>query len=264
MPAPELTPAGGTTSGPLTGRVALVTGAGVGIGRAIALALGAAGAFVGVHYNASGREADETLTELRERGGGGMLLQADLTVEEQARSVVEQLASQAGRLDVLVNNAGSPVRRARIEECPTELWRQVLDVNVTSAFFVTRQAIPHLRRGGHGSIVNNLTLSVQTGGAGGAGPYAAAKGALQVLTRTLARELAPVVRANAVMPGVIETRHHEVFSTPGRMAEYRRETPLGRNGTAEEVAQVVLFLAGDASRFVTGALIDINGGRFLR
>ena len=109
----------------------------------------------------------------------------------------------------------------------------------------------------------SLPISVP-GGANGAGPYAAAKGALQVLTRTLARELAPQVRVNAVMPGVIETRHHEVFSTPDRMEEYRRQTPLGRNGRAEEVAEAVLFLASDASAFLTGALLDVNGGRFLR
>src|SRR5262249_61190163 len=107
------------------------------------------------------------------------------------------------------------------------------------------------------------SLSVQRGGAGGAGPYAAAKGALQVLTRTLSRELAPQVRVNAVMPGVIETRHHEVFSSPPKMDDYRRQTPLGRNGTADEVAQAVLFLAGDASGFLTGALLDVNGGRVL-
>jgi 3-oxoacyl-[acyl-carrier protein] reductase len=248
----------------LSGRVALVTGAAVGIGRAIALVLGGAGAFVGIHYHTSEREAEGTLIALRECGASGMLLKADLTVEEQAKATVDRLAAEAGRLDILVNNAGSPLRRARIEDCPTDLWRQVFDVNVTAAFFVTRQAIPHLRRSGHGSIVNNLTLSVQTGGAGGAGPYAAAKGALQVLTRTLARELAPEVRANAIMPGVIETRHHEVFSTPERMEQYRRETPLGRNGAADEVAAAVLFLASDAARFVTGALIDVNGGRFLR
>src|SRR6185437_11658756 len=121
--------------------------------------------------------------------------------------------------------------------------------------FVTRRAIPYLRRSGHGSIINNLSLSVQTGGAGEAGPYAAAKGALQVMTRTLARELAPAVRVNAVMPGVIETRHHEVFSSPERMADYRKQTPLERNGTAEEVAEAVLFLASDAASFLNGALL---------
>jgi 3-oxoacyl-[acyl-carrier protein] reductase len=254
-----------TTPSPfhLAGRVALVTGAGVGIGRAVAWALAEAGAFVGVHYHASHREAEETLAGVRRRGGDGILLPADLTVEEQAAGLVDRLFAHAGRLDVLVNNAGSPVAMARIEDCPTELWRRVFDLNVTAAFWVARRAIPHLRAGGHGSIVNNLTLSIQTGSAG-AGPYAAAKGALQVLTRTLARELAPAVRVNAVMPGVIETRHHEVFSTPEKMEDYRRQTPLGRNGDAEEVARAVLFLASDAASFVTGATLDVNGGRFLR
>lgn len=252
------------TSPDLSGRVALVTGAGVGIGRAIALALGGAGAFVGLHYHTSAEGAAATLAELQALSTDGCLLPADLTREEQAREIVERLTGQCGRLDILVNNAGSPVQMTRIEDCPTELWRQVLDVNLTSAFLVTRASIPHLKASGWGCIINNLSLAVQTGGAGGAGPYAAAKGALQVLTRTLARELAPQVRVNAIMPGVIETRHHETFSTPERMAEYRGQTPLGRNGRAEEVAQAVLFLASDAASFVNGALIDVNGGRFLR
>ena len=232
---------------PLAGRVALVTGAAVGI-----------------HYHTSAAQAEETLRLVRERGVEGFLLPADLTVEEQARGTVDELVRRAGRIDVLVNNAGSPLTLARIEDCPTDLWHRAFDVNVTSAFFVTRQAIPHLRASGRGSIINNLTLSVQTGGSSGTGPYAASKGALQVLTRTLARELAPQVRANAIMPGVIETRHHEVFSTADKMEEYRRQTPLGRNGSADEVAQAVVFLASDASSFLTGALIDVNGGRFLR
>ena len=248
----------------LKGRVALITGAGVGIGRAAALALAEAGAKIGVHFNSSEREAQATLDELTAAGGEGMLLKADLSDEQQAVSTVDRLVERFGRLDVVVNNAGSPLERSSIEKCPTDLWRRALDVNVTSAFFVTRQAIPHLRAGGHGSIINNLSLSVQTGGAGGAGPYAAAKGALQVMTRTLARELAPEVRVNAIMPGVIETRHHEVFSTAERMQQYREQTPLARNGTAEEVAAAILFLASDASSFMSGALLDINGGRFLR
>jgi 3-oxoacyl-[acyl-carrier protein] reductase len=248
----------------LSGRVALVTGAAAGIGRAVALTLARAGAAVGIHYHTSRQEAEETLALIHQERAQGFLLPADLSEEEQARAVVDDLVNHAGRLDVVVNNAGSPVALTRLEDCSSELWRRAFDVNVHSAFYVTRQAIPYLRVAGRGSIVNNLTLSVQTGGAAGTGPYAAAKGALQVMTRTLARELAPAVRVNAIMPGVIETRHHEVFSTPERMENYRRQTPLGRNGSPEEVAQAVLFLASDASSFLTGALLDVNGGRFLR
>jgi 3-oxoacyl-[acyl-carrier protein] reductase len=248
----------------LTGRVALVTGAAVGIGRAAAVALAGAGAKVGIHYHTSETEAIETLAELQRHGGEGILLPADLRSEREAQHTVERLVAEFGRLDVLFNNAGSPLQRSSIEECSLDLWQQALEVNVTSAFLVTRPAIRHLRDSGHGSIINNLSLSVQTGGSGGAGPYAAAKGALQVLTRTLSRELAPHVRANAIMPGVVETRHHERFTTAEKMEDYRRQTPLGRNSQADEVAQAVLFLASDASSFITGAVIDINGGRFLR
>lgn len=248
----------------LSDRVALVTGGAVGIGRAVVLALAQAGAAVGIHFYSSDKAAEETADLVRQEGGRAFLIQGDLTIEEQARTTVDRLVAEAGRLDILVNNSGSPLTLARLEDCPTDLWRRAFDVNVTSAFFVTRQAIPALRASGHGSIINNLTLSIQTGGSSGTGPYVASKGALQAMTRTLARELAPQVRANAIMPGVIETRHHEVFSTPAKLEGYKQQTPLARNGTADEVAQAVLFLASDASSFLTGALIDVNGGRFLR
>jgi 3-oxoacyl-[acyl-carrier protein] reductase len=248
----------------LRGRAALVTGAGVGIGQAVALALAGAGAFVGIHYHSSRQGAQDTLEQITAGGGRGALVQGDLSDEADANRAVDEIAAAAGRLDVLVNNAGALVSRSKLEDCSLELWRRSLDVNLTSAFLVTRRAIPHLRRSGKGSIINILSLSVQTGGANGAGAYAAAKGGLQVFTRTLARELAPQVRTNAVMPGVIETRHHEVATTPERMEEYRKQTPLARNGQAEEVAQAVLYLASDASSFTNGALLDINGGRFLR
>jgi len=248
----------------LTGRAALVTGGGVGIGQAAVEMLAAHGAFVGIHCNSSRDSAEATLKSIRDAGGDGIVLQANLADPARAKAIVDELVAKAGRLDILVNNAGSPVDRAKIEDCPLDLWNTVMAVNLTGAFIVTQTAIPHLRKTGNGSIVNNLSLSVQTGGANGAGPYAVAKGGLQVMTRTLARELAPEVRTNAIMPGVIETRHHEVYSTPERMAEYRKQTPLGRNGAAEEVAAAILFLASDESRFINGALIDINGGRFLR
>jgi len=248
----------------LAGRVALVTGAGVGIGRACAVGLAKAGAVIGVHYNKSIDAARETLDAVEQAGSRGYLLQGDISDEAAANRIVDELVAQAGRLDILFNNAGDPLRRSKLEDCPLELWKQAMDINVTGAFLVTRRAIPHLRTSGHGSIINNLSLSVQTGGAGGAGPYAAAKGALQVMTRTLSRELAPQVRANAIMPGVVETRHHELFSTPERLEDYRKQTPLGRNSTAEEIAGAVVFLASDASSFMTGAVLDINGGRYLR
>lgn len=248
---------------PLSGRVALVTGGGTGIGRAATLALAHAGAAVGIHYHTSERDARAVLSAVESAGGRGVLLAGDLTHEDQANAVVDQVVAKLGRLDVLFNNAGSPLRHSRIEDCPTELWRKALDVNITSAFFVTRRAIPHMRAGGSGSVINNLSLSVQTGGQG-TGPYVAAKGALQALTRSLARELAPQIRVNAIMPGVIETPHHERFSTPEKLAEYRKQTPMGRNGQADEVAQAVVFLAGDGAAFITGAILDINGGRYLR
>jgi 3-oxoacyl-[acyl-carrier protein] reductase len=248
----------------LANRVALVTGGGVGIGQATALALAEAGATVGIHYHTSDAGAHATLAAVEGAGGQGVLLPGDLTREEQAEAVVDELARAAGRLDILFNNAGSPIRMTPVADCSLELWRQVIDVNLTSAFLVTRRAIPHLRASGRGAIINNLSLSVQTGGSGGGGVYAAAKAGLQALTRTLARELAPQVRVNAIMPGVIATRHHETFSTPAKMEDYRKQTPLGRNGTAEEVAAAVVFLASDAASFMTGAILDVNGGRFTR
>src|SRR5262249_54976563 len=171
------------------GRVALVTGGGTGIGQATAVALARAGADVGIHFHSSesgARTARQEVEALRRRA---LQLQGSLTVDEEANSGGAQLLEDFVTLGIRFNNAGTPVRHAKIEQCPTELWRQVLDVNVSSAFFVTRRAISHLRAGGHGSIINNLSLSLQTGGQG-TGPYVAAKGALQGLTRALARELA--------------------------------------------------------------------------
>ena len=249
----------------LAGKTALVTGAAVGIGLAVALKLAADGAFIGLHYRSSEAEAHAALAAVRAAGSDGVLLQGDLTIEEQANATVDNLIAAAGRLDILINNAGALVARSSIEDCSLELWNQTLDVNLTSAFLVTRRAIPHLRATGSGRIVNILSLSMQSGGTNGAGAYAVGKGGLHIFTRTLARELAPAVRTNAVMPGVIETRHHELGgTTPEQLETYRNATPLRRNGQADEVADAVLYLAGEGSSFVNGALLDISGGRFMR
>ena len=248
----------------LTGKVALISGGAVGIGRACALALAKAGAFVGINYHSSKDAAKSLMEEFALQNLKGMLLPADLTDEAQANAAVDKLVAETGRLDILVNNAGGLVKRAKIEETTLDNWRKSLDINLTSAFLVTKHAIPHLRNTGSGRIVNLLSLSVQTGGANGAGAYAAPKGGLMVFTHTLAKELAPHIRTNSVMPGTVETQHHEIHSTPEMLENYRKQTPLGRNTMAEEVASSVLFLASDMSSHINGALIDISGGRFLR
>jgi len=247
----------------LEGKTALVTGGAVGIGRAVVLALAKAGALVGIHYHSSRDQAEAVLAEVRSMGGRALVLSGDLTMEADARAVVETLAA-TGRLDIVVNNGGGLVKRAKIEDTDLDDWKRSLDLNATTAFLVCKHAIPHLRATGSGRIVNILSLSVQTGGANGAGAYAAGKGALTVLTRTLAKELAPAVRANSIMPGTVETQHHEIHSTPEMLENYRRQTPLGRNTFAQEVASSALFLASDMSSHINGALIDISGGRFLR
>jgi 3-oxoacyl-[acyl-carrier protein] reductase len=248
----------------LTGKTAFISGAAVGIGRACALALGKAGAVIGLNYHSSKAAADALHRELSNHNIKTILLPADLTKEAEANQAIDQLVAETGRLDILVNNSGGLVKRAKIEDTTLENWRKSLDINLTSAFLVTKRAIPHLRATGSGRIVNILSLSVQTGGANGAGAYAAPKGGLMVFTHTLAKELAPEVRTNSVMPGTVETQHHEIHSTPEMLENYRKQTPLGRNTFAEEVASSVLFLASDMSSHINGALIDISGGRFLR
>ncbi|WP_137718238.1 SDR family NAD(P)-dependent oxidoreductase [Methylobacillus flagellatus] len=248
----------------LAGKAALITGGAVGIGRATALSMGRAGAFIGIHYYSSQAAAEALQAELQALDIQCVLLPGDLTDEAQAKRVVTDMVAAAGRLDILVNNSGGLVKREKIEDCSVETWRKSLDLNSTSAFLVTKHAIPHLRATGSGRIVNLLSLSVQTGGANGAGAYAAGKGALMVFTHTLAKELAPLVRTNSVMPGTVETQHHEIHSTPEMLEAYRKQTPLGRNTFAEEVASSVHFLASDMASHINGALIDISGGRFLR
>jgi 3-oxoacyl-[acyl-carrier protein] reductase len=247
----------------LHGKTAIVTGAGVGLGREIALALSDAGAFVCVHFHKSEKEAADVLAEVRRRGGDGMVFQADLCVEAECHALVDQLIAKAKRLDILVNNAGACIGRDTIEHCSLEVWNQTFAVNLTSAFLVTRRAIPHLRATGSGRIVNIASASMQSGGTFGAGAYAAAKGALHIFTRTLAKEYGPEVRANCVCPGVIETQHHAA-TPPERLTAYSQATPLKRNGRPQEVALTVLYLASDASSFTNGAIVDVNGGRVLR
>jgi 3-oxoacyl-[acyl-carrier protein] reductase len=246
-------------NGQFHGKTALVTGASSGIGLATALAFGSKGAHVIVHYNHREAEARDVLARVCEAGGTGEVLQGDLSSMSGVR-VAAQAAS--GRpVDILVNNAGSLVRRTRVLEFTPELWEQVFTLNLTSAFFLAQAVLPGMAQRGSGVIVNVSSVAARNGGGLGALAYSAAKGALSTATKGLAKEFAPQgIRVNAVSPGTIDTDYHQTFSTAAMLDAVRAATPMGRMGTSEEIAEVIVFLASDAARFIQGQVIEVNGG----
>jgi 3-oxoacyl-[acyl-carrier protein] reductase len=247
------------------GRAVLVTGASTGIGAAVARAFGGFGARVAVHYNTHGAEAEAVGADIRAAGGEAFLVQADVADSAQVEAMVTEVAERFGRLDILVNNAGSMLARVPLADADLEHFRRVLDVNLTSVYATCHAAIPLMRQQGGGNIINVTSIAARTGGAAGAGIYAAAKAAVSTLTRNLAKEEAPHgIRVNAVSPGVITTPFHEKVSTPAQMEAARATIPLGRLGTAEECVGTFLYLASDAlSGYVDGQIIEVNGGQFM-
>lgn len=248
----------------LDGRTALVTGASRGIGNEIALAMAAAGADVIVHYHRSADAADQTVQKINSNGGGrAWAMQADLADSDAAAALFDQISDRIGRLDILVNNAGDLIQRCAIADLTDELIDQVLRVNVHSALYACRGGIPLLRNGTHPVIINLSSIAAHNGGANHATLYASAKGAIHTFTRGLAKELAPDIRVNAIAPGVIHTDFHRVHSTPQTLETIAGNTPLKRLGRPEECAGAAVYLASNAASFVTGEVIEVNGGLYL-
>ncbi|HXG54301.1 MAG TPA: glucose 1-dehydrogenase [Vicinamibacterales bacterium] len=246
--------------------VALVTGAGAGLGRACALALGQRGARVAVHYLKSRDGAEAVVASLRETGIDAESFQGDLTKSDDAASLVEKVTARFGAIDILVNNAGDLIERKPILEMSEELFHAVMDVNVTSAFLMCRAAGPGMVARARGTIINVSSLAAWNGGGPGAGAYSTAKGAIVSFTKALAKELAPHgVRVNCVAPGLIgDTAFHGRFTAPAAFENAAKGVLLGRAGAPEEVASVVAFLASSDSSFLTGETIEINGGMNMR
>lgn len=247
----------------LKGKCVLVTGSSSGIGAATAVMFSQQGCFVGVHYFRTKRGGEKTLAQVT-KNADGILLCADMRDPDQVSTMVEQFAKEADGIDVLVNNAGSLIERQPFEIATIQYHEDVFATNVRSIFLATQAALPYLKES-RGNIVNIGSVAGHTGGGEGAGLYAAAKAAVATETIAMAREFARYgIRVNSVLPGFIQTRFHKRFTKPEQRKIVAKQTPLGRNGTAEDVAKAVLFLASEAASFITGEYIAVNGGLYMR
>lgn len=244
----------------LAGKVAVVTGGARDIGRAVCVKLAQEGAKVVVNYFYSESDSKETLEAIKAVGGEAIAVQADVTKQDEVDNMVAKTKEAFGdKVDILVNVAGGLFARKTLPEIDEAFYDMVMNVNFKSVVFVTKSFLPLMGEGG--SIVNFASQAGRDGGGPGAGIYAASKGAVSTYTRSLAKELGPQgIRVNALNPGMIATKFHDDFTKDQVRVNVANATPLRREGRAEEVADLVCYLAGPESTFLAGNNIDINGG----
>ena len=246
----------------LTGRTALITGGGTGIGAAIAGKMAADGARVVVNYRRSEREAGETVAAIHHAGGTAMAIRCDVGKSDQVEAMFEEARAAYGRIDILVNNAGHVFGKQTTAEMPEEVWDQTIAVNLKGVFLCSKTAIPQLPDR-TGRIINITSISAFSGKGGPA--YGPAKAGVNALTRDMASELGPRgITVNAIAPGIIDTRIHREGTPRDEYARLIRLIPLGRDGTVDDVAAVALLLASDAGGYITGEIIHVNGGMQMR
>ncbi len=264
LPFAQLSPTRAATPFPrnlLRDRVAIVTGASRGIGRAAAVRLAEAGAHVVINYLQRDDAADETISDLKDLGAHSLIVKGDIAHPDVAHSIVEKTLAEFGRLDVLVANAGI-WEGAPIEDMPEELWDRVLDANLKGTFTSCRAVVPRMKKAGSGSIVIVSSTAGQRGEAGYSN-YAASKGGQISFAKSLATELAPHIRVNCVAPGWVDTDLNAPVFNNGHKEEIALGIPLRRIATADDVATSIVFLASDWSRHISGEVLNVNGAAVL-
>ncbi len=244
------------------GLTALVTGSSNGIGAEAAVKFAERGARVLIHYNNDRTQAEQVLARVKKTGSDGEIRQADLSRREGINQLLAWLGNHP--VDILVNNAGSLLERTRFLNFSEELWDRVFDLNFHSAMRITQAVLPHMVERKRGWVVNVSSVAARNGGGLGAIAYSSSKGALSVMTKGLAKEFAPMgIRINGVSPGTIDTNYHRTFSTEQMLNGVRAATPMGRLGTSEEVADVIVYLCTESARFICGQMVEVNGGFLL-
>lgn len=245
-------------------KVALVTGASSGIGRATAREFARVGAKVVVHYNVSKTDADDVVVAISKEGGEAIALQADVSKKEEVDALIHATLKRFGTIDILINNAGALIKRESLENMEEALWDEVMDVNLKSIFLVSQAVIPIMKAKKYGKIINLTSIAARVGGGVGAGHYSASKGGVLTLSKNMAKELAPHgIIVNAISPGIIDTRFHERFTSPEVFDKFRESVVLKRAGTSEEVAWPILFLCSEYAAYIVGETIEINGGQLM-
>lgn len=246
----------------LKGKVAIVTGGTRDIGRSCSIKLAEAGAQVVVNYHSNKEAGDETVATIEKNGGKAILVKGDMTKKADVDNLIaEARKAFGGDIDILVNNVGGLVARKKLAEMDEEFLNKVMSLNMNSTFLATQAAVPHMPSGS--AIVNLASLAGRDGGGGGASAYSVSKGAVVTFTRSMAKELGPQgIRVNALCPGMIDTTFHDTFTPDAARKNVEASVPLRRQGHPDDCADTVVYLASDASSYITGANIDINGGMF--
>lgn len=247
----------------LTGKTALITGASRGIGAATATTFARNGArTLLLHYNSYREGAESVAAEVRALGAEAELLHADLASDAGIQQLCDSLRGR--EIDILVNNAGHLVQRAKLSEFTAELFDRVMNLNAKSLYLITQAVAPSMIARKSGAIINLSSIAARNGGGLGATIYAASKAAVSAMTKGMAKELAPYgIRVNAVSPGTVDNYFHEKYSNREMLNNMLAATPSGKLGTNEEVADVILFLCTEPSRYIYGQTIEINGGMYM-
>ena len=240
----------------------LITGGSQGIGKATALEAAKKGMFIGINYNSNDKAAEETLSEVKELGGEGVILKCDVSKNSAVKDMFENFVNNAGSLDGVFNNAGTTGPVSKIHELDPKDFKSLIDTNVIGAFNVAQESSKIMIKQKMGNIVNMTSIAADIGGAGELVHYAMSKGAIDSLTYGMAKELGVYgIRVNAVAPGLIATDIHKKAGDASRVERLMPSVPLGRVGLAKEVADTVMWLLSEKSSYVCGTIIRISGGR---